>query len=175
MGYGFCRQGDTRLHQIQRAIPHIIFSLSLQAVVPAMSDWISILVTKPSKLEPVGPRLDPIFQIVRLPTLVSAELVETLICSLIPYLDSQQKWHDYAQHGLSSFLYALHGSMWLPDEGYAPLYGIGVMSQASRLLLQYNLATFIARLGRCRVACMLLACCCLLADKRLCSNCRVIL
>ena len=125
-----------------------------------MSDWIFALTTNQ---KPVGPRLDPIFWIADLSSLVAARLVETLFSTLLLYLDSQQKWHDYAQRGLTKFLPALCDSMQLRGKELASLDGIKIMSIASRLLPRSILAALPAQLGDT----VLLAHDCLLVDTRL--------
>ena len=105
------------------------FQLGRQAVVPALTHWISAVET--TVLEPSGPKLDPIFQIIGLPMLTNARLLETLLCTVTSYLDSQQKWHDYARNGLSSFLDALYKSM---HGHWALVHGIDILCTASGFL-----------------------------------------
>lgn len=103
--------------------------LGLQAVVPALTYWISALVE--AEWEPVGPRLHPIIHIIGVPMLANARLLETLLCLVTAYLDSQPKWHDYAQNGLSSFLVALDKSC---DGQWALAQWMHILSTASVFL-----------------------------------------
>lgn len=63
--------------------------------------------------------------------LISAKLVETLLSTVTIHLDSQQKWHSYAQNGLSTFLISLHKSML---REWPMAHGIEVLSIASDFL-----------------------------------------
>lgn len=63
--------------------------------------------------------------------LANARLLETVLCTVTAYLDSQQKWHNYAENGLSSFLVALNKSM---HGHWALVHGIDILSIASRFL-----------------------------------------
>ena len=63
--------------------------------------------------------------------LANARLLETLLYMVTAYLDSQQKWHDYAQNGLSSFLVALEKSC---DGQGATVQWMHILSKASVFL-----------------------------------------
>ena len=129
------------------------FHLGLQAVVPALTHWISALLE--AVWEPVGPRLHPILQIIGLPMLANARLLETLLWTVTSYLDSQQKWHNYAQNGLSSFLVALYESM---HGHWGLVHGIDILSTASGFLPD-ALIVHSSTVGYGHVpACIVLAC-----------------
>lgn len=106
----------------------------------AIRDWIVALVPDKSETEPAAPKLDPMVMLPGLPALHACAILDTLSCTVTAYLDSQQRWHQFVQNGLQSFLLHLCASMHLAakvcmeqeDVLYTPVHhGFEVMSTAS--------------------------------------------
>lgn len=89
-------------------------TLDLQAVVPAITDWLAVMEEADTAWELTTPRRDPMLLI---PGLLKINLtmegvLHSLVCALTAYLDSQSKWHELAQRGLEYLLAPLCASMW---------------------------------------------------------------
>ncbi|KAL3139829.1 hypothetical protein ABBQ38_004127 [Trebouxia sp. C0009 RCD-2024] len=85
-------------------------SLNNSAAVPALGKWIATAVSAKA-YEPLGGtataldcRRDPMFLIRTFSKLSHAALCPTLICTIVMYLDTQQKWHECATSGCLHYL-----------------------------------------------------------------------
>ena len=115
-------------------------TLHLQAVVPAISRWIVALEPAKAGFAPEGPRSDPIYGLPGFSALHDTAVLDYLTCSITTHLDSHHRWHEFAQHGLQSFLrhlcasmhLAVQLSMELGFEGYMSMHhGFDALSAAS--------------------------------------------
>ena len=96
-------------------------TLGLQAVVPAISDWLVVMEEADIVLMeeadiawiPKSPKRDPMLLIPGLlkSNLTMEAMLHSLVCALTVYLDSQSKWHQLAQRGLEFLLSPLSASM----------------------------------------------------------------
>ena len=88
-------------------------TLHLQAVVSAISTWIVAMEPAQTGPAPERPKSDPIKDLPGFYVLHDTAVLDNLTRSIIPPLDSQQRWHEFGQHGLHSFLRHLCASMHL--------------------------------------------------------------
>lgn len=65
-----------------------------------------------------GPRSDTTFMIPGLLRLQHEGMLYTLICTITLYLDSQQKWREFVQHGLQCLLRCLCANMQLAAKAF---------------------------------------------------------
>ena len=86
----------------------------LQAVVPAIGDWLVSMEPADREWEATIPKLDPTSLIpgLRQVHLSMEGVLHSLVCALNVYLDGEQKWHQLAQRGLEHLLIPLAASMW---------------------------------------------------------------
>lgn len=89
----------------------LLQTLHLQAVVSAISNWITALEPATAGPVPKGPKLDPMVMLPGLAALHDLAVLDTLTCTIIAYLENQARWHEFRQHGLQSFLRHLCASM----------------------------------------------------------------
>lgn len=90
----------------------------MQAVVPALSDWLIIIMVMGPRCNPEGPPSDTTFLFPGVLRLHQEGMLHSLICTITPYLDSQQKWREFAQHGLQRLLRCLCASMYVAVEAF---------------------------------------------------------
>lgn len=86
----------------------------LQAPIIAISKWLDTMESSNCEWTPAGPQsADTTFML--LPGFLRLHregMLHTLICTVTPYLDSQQKWHEFVQvGGLHRLLSCLCASM----------------------------------------------------------------
>ena len=88
--------------------------LNLQAVVPAISDWLVVMGGADVAWTPTTPKHDPMLLIPGLlkSNLTMEAMLHSVVCALTVYLDSQSKWHELAQRGLEYLLSPLFAIMW---------------------------------------------------------------
>lgn len=88
--------------------------MTLQAPILAVSHWINIMDTADPEWASTGAH-PAATTFVLLPGFVRLHregMLHTLICTIPPYLDTQEKWHAFAQHGnLHRYLGCLCASM----------------------------------------------------------------
>lgn len=88
--------------------------MTLQAPILAVSNWINIMDAADPEWTPAGPHsAETTFMLVPGFLRLHREgMLHTLICTVTPYLDSQEKWHAFAQHDmLHRYLGCLCASM----------------------------------------------------------------
>lgn len=86
--------------------------VDLQAIVTAVSDWIAAWeIADFDWLPPRSKLQDPFVLVLGVPKLTGEAVLCDLTSTIICYLDSQQKWHEFAQRGLRCLLVQLCASM----------------------------------------------------------------
>ena len=94
-------------------ISYGVCNIDLQAVVPALSDWLCALRGAETEAEPARPNHDSTALIPGLATLRLRAVLDTLTHTLAVHLCSQEEWHNFMQHKSHAFLSYLSVSMQL--------------------------------------------------------------
>ena len=120
-------------------------NFDLQAVVPALSDWMAALRGADMEAEPARPNYDPTMLIPGLSRLRLSAVLDTITHTIAVHLCSQEEWHNFMQHSSDDFLSYLSTSMQVAarklfnpvfqEEEHAPMAvhaGFITLSRASR-------------------------------------------